>query len=126
MTLSLRSLVLGLALLATFPAASIAEERNERAWCQALAPKYGAEVEVRLWDGTRCDLLSATEAIEVDWAAKAYEAVGQAVWYSIVTGRRPAVLLLVRDPAKEARHIYRATAICTRLDITLYLEITTE
>jgi len=91
--------------------------------CRRLAPQYDAETEVVLWDGTRCDLLSDTEAIEADWAAKWPDAIGQASWYSIVTGKRPAVLLLIRDAAAESRYIYRATAVCERLDMRLYLEV---
>ena len=107
-----------LLLLLCVPAAA----ETEREACERLAPKYGAEVEVVLWDLTRVDLLTDTEAIECDWPEKHYEAVGQATWYSIVTGKAPAVLLLVKDAKKEARHIYRATAICERLGIKLYLE----
>jgi len=94
----------------------------ELAACRRLAPKYDAEPEVTLWDNTRVDLLTPTEAIEVDWPQKYAEAVGQATWYAIATNRRPAVILLVRDLDREARHIYRATAVCRELDIKLYLE----
>ncbi|OGT57708.1 MAG: hypothetical protein A3E01_02850 [Gammaproteobacteria bacterium RIFCSPHIGHO2_12_FULL_63_22] len=75
-----------------------------------------------MWDGTRVDLLNDEYAIEADWSHKHYEAFGQATWYSIVTGKKPAVLLLVKDKEKEAQHIYRATAIAVRLNVTLYVE----
>ena len=94
--------------------------------CRRLAPKYDAQTEVVLWDRSRVDLLTDTEAIEVDFAAKWPEAIGQCQWYAIVTGKRPAVLLLVRDAAAEARYLYRATAVCQRLGIRLYLETESE
>lgn len=100
---------------------------NELAWCRKLAPKYGVppeRIEWPLWDRSRVDLLADTEAIEVDWAHKWPEAIGQANWYAIATGRAPAVLLLVKDPEAEARYIYRCTAVCQRLGIRLYLERT--
>ena len=90
--------------------------------CRRLGPKYAAAVEVTLWDRTRVDLLTEPQALEVDWASKWAEAIGQAAWYAIVTGRRPAVLLLVRDVHQEARYIYRATAVCQRLGMELLLE----
>lgn len=95
---------------------------GEREECQRLSSKYNALVEVVLWDRSRVDLLTAEYAIEVDWSPKWAEAIGQCQWYGIVTGRKPAVLLLVKDKAKEARYIYRATAVCAKLGIKLFLE----
>lgn len=90
--------------------------------CRRLAPKYAAELEVRLWDGTRVDLLTETHAIEVDWPHKWAEAIGQAAYYAELTGKRPGVLLLVRNFQDEARFIYRAQTVCARLDFDLFLE----
>jgi len=55
-------------------------------------PDYS--VEVRLWDKSRCDLLG-NYAIEVDWAHKWAEAVGQSRLYGRITGRPPGIILLV-------------------------------
>lgn len=93
---------------------------DERSECERLAPKYNASTEVILWDKTRVDLLNDEYAIEVDWAPKWAEAIGQATWYSLVTNRNPAVLLLVRGG--EERFVYRATACCARLEYTLFVE----
>jgi len=90
--------------------------------CQRLAPKYNAQTEYVLWDNTRIDLLSDEYAIEVDWSNKWEEAVGQSVYYSIVSNRKPAIILLVKDFSKESRFIYRCYIVCTKLDIKLYLE----
>lgn len=97
--------------------------RNEVQWSAYFAEKYAAEPEAVLWDRTRVDLLSDTEAIEVEWAEKQYQAPGQAVWYGIVSGKPPAVLLLVKDAKAEAAHVYRCTAICAKLGIRLYVEV---
>jgi hypothetical protein len=94
---------------------------DEQAECERLAPKYDAEVEVILWDRTRVDLLTPKYAIEVDWARKWAEAIGQATWYGIVTDRQPAVLLLAR-PGKDDRHLFRATAVCAKLGYRLFIE----
>lgn len=90
---------------------------------RGLAAKYRGQVEARLWDDSRVDLLTADEAIEADWAHKWPEGVGQALYYALVTGRRPGLMLLVRDPSAESRFVYRAQAVCARHGITLHVEI---
>lgn len=87
-----------------------------------IAPKYNAQVEVRLWDNTRVDLLSDRYAYEVDWSHKYAEGIGQALYYSSVTNRRPGLILLVYDSEAEQRFIYRAQTVCTAHGITLHLE----
>lgn len=90
--------------------------------CQRLASRYQAETEVRLWDETRVDLLSDEFAIEVDWPHKWAEAIGQSLYYAEVTGRKPAVILLVKDAARERRFVYRAAVVCARVHIRLFVE----
>jgi len=87
-----------------------------------LAPKYKAQVEVVLWDGSRCDMVTKTEAIEVDWAKKWPEAVGQSLYYGLILGKKPAILLLVKDPKTELRYLLRCQIVCAKHDIKLYIE----
>ena len=105
---------------------ALADYPNEVTWCRDNAERYKAQNEVRLWDGSRCDFVTETEAIEVDWSYKWKEAPAQAVWYSIVLGKKPGIILLVKDMKKEAKYIYRATAVCEKLKIKLYIEIVKE
>lgn len=95
---------------------------GEREEVERLAPKYQAKTEVRLWDRARIDMLTETEAIEVDWAHKWAEGIGQSLYYSTVTGKKPALLLLYKDLKASAFHIYRAQTVCTQVGIKLYLE----
>lgn len=90
--------------------------------CRRLAPKYEAQVEVTLWDSTRCDLVTATHAIEVDWAPKWAEAVGQALYYAELTGLKPGIVLLVRDIASEAKYVYRCQTVTAKHGIKLFIE----
>lgn len=87
-----------------------------------LAPKYEAEVEVVLWDRTRVDMVTATHAIEVDWADKWAEAIGQALYYADLTRKKPGIVLLVRDPNEEARFIYRLQTVCVKRGIDFWIE----
>jgi hypothetical protein len=79
-------------------------------------------IEVRLYDGTRCDYVNAAYAIEIDWAPKGYEAVGQSLYYSIVLNRKPGIILLVKDWAAEKAYVYRTQTICAKYGITLWVE----
>lgn len=90
--------------------------------CERLAEKYEAEREVRLEDGCRVDLLSQTEAIEVDWARKWCEAVGQSLYYAIETDRCAGIILLLRDPADDERFVARCKKVCDHAGIALYTE----
>jgi len=94
---------------------------SERHACDRLAPQYQAETEVRLADGCRVDLLSDTEAIEVDFAAKWAEAIGQSLYYAIETGRQPAIVLLTRRDRDE-RFVERCRKVCAVYGIVLYAE----
>ena len=95
---------------------------DERSEAERLAPKYNAEVEVVLWDNTRVDLVNETYAIEVDWAAKYAQGIGQALYYSLVTNLKPGLILLVRDKDKDRKYIYRAQSVCAKYDIRLWVE----
>jgi len=90
--------------------------------CQRLAPKYNAKVEVVQWDHTRVDLLNDTYAIEADWSYKWAEAVGQSLYYAELTGKKPAIILLVKDKTKESKYIYRCQTLCVKYNIKLFIE----
>lgn len=87
-----------------------------------LASKYKAKTEVTLWDRTRVDMVNDTYAIEVDWAPKWAEAIGQSLYYAEVTKLKPAIILLVKNKTTESRYIYRAQTVAAKYDIQLYIE----
>jgi hypothetical protein len=64
-------------------------------------------IEHRLYDSTRVDCLTDDYAIEYDWGHKWAEGIGQALFYGAVTGKKPAVALIV-DTETEKRYIDRA------------------
>ncbi len=66
-------------------------------WCAAR----GGVNEKVLTDRTRVDCLLPRYAVEVDFAPKWAEAMGQALHYGRMTGRTPAVLLILRKPGDE-------------------------
>ena len=62
-------------------------------WCK---PSFGRR-EFVLWDRTRVDCLSSDYAIEFDFAKKWAESVGQSLYYAKMTGKKPAVALILTD-----------------------------
>ena len=73
-------------------------ERDYQLHCNQILQ---GKVEYRLPDATRVDILPDTLAIEVDFAKKWYEAVGQSCHYARWTDRAPAILLIVTDKDQE-------------------------
>ena len=106
-------------LLAVSGAAQAATEADYvHAWCPAQ-PGY-LEIEHRLPDKTRIDCLTETMAIEVDWAKKWAEGVGQAIYYGSMTGKRAGVALIMGEG--EIRFYYRAKVACRDLCDVLVID----
>ena len=63
-------------------------------WCTS---DFGRK-EAILWDMTRVDCLTKDYAIEFDFAKKWAESIGQALYYSKMTGKAPAVVLILTSP----------------------------
>lgn len=93
---------------------------GEREETERIAPAYNAKTEVTLWDQTRVDLLSDEYAIEVDYAPKWAEAIGQSLYYAAVTGRKPGIVLLVSDRS-ENRFVYRCQTVALKHGIRLWI-----
>lgn len=69
--------------------------RHERAyqteWCAGKG-----KTEVVMPDGTRCDCLTDTHAIEFDFGKKWAESIGQSLNYSLQTGKRAGIVMVVK------------------------------
>jgi hypothetical protein len=73
----------------------------EADYVEAYCPQWGGEIEHILEDRTRVDCLTDTHAIEFDWCKKWAEAIGQALYYSKMTGRAPVVVLICKPSEKR-------------------------
>ena len=69
------------------------EKFYQQQWCQ----QQGGQVEVVLPDKTRCDCLTNSHAIEFDFGDKWAEAIGQALYYAIQTGKRAGIVLILES-----------------------------
>lgn len=71
------------------------EKAYQKAWCD----KHDGVMEVVLADGSRVDCLTLTHAVEVEFARKWPESIGQALYYAKKTGRRPGIVLIMEAPS---------------------------
>lgn len=70
------------------------EKWYQEKWCA----EQGGQSEVVLADKTRADCITATHAVEVEFARKYLNAIGQAIHYSRLTGKKPAIVLILEKP----------------------------
>ena len=96
---AITALVLALLVLVLTPVASGAKEQREayyqEIWCSAV----GGQAEVVLEDRTRVDCVTLLGAIEVDFAKKWAECIGQGLYYAISTSKLPGCLLITESPS---------------------------
>ena len=83
-------------------------------WCTS---DFGRK-EAVLWDLTRVDCLAKDYAIEFDFAKKWAESIGQSLYYSKMTGKRPAVTLILTSPL-DYRYVKRVERTDKRIKIFL-------
>ena len=83
-------------------------------WCTS---DFGRK-EAVLWDMTRVDCLAKDYAIEFDFAKKWAESVGQALYYSKLTGKKPAVALILTAPT-DYRYVKRIERLDNEIKIFL-------
>lgn len=88
------------------------ESAYRDAWCKG-------ETEVRLHDGSRVDCLTENYAIEVEFAEKAMEGLGQAIHYARITGTDPAILLII-ETEKDWRYYKRIRRTAKQRGVKLW------
>ena len=79
-----------------------------------------AKLEVVAPDGTRCDILTDEYAIEVDFAKKWAEAIGQSLNYALQFNKKAGILLIVCE--KDYKYYLRLNSIIQnfKLPITVW------
>lgn len=77
--------------------------------------------EYYLNDKTRVDCLTKTHAIEFDFAEKVYEGIGQSLYYSVKTRKKPGIVLIVEQPQKEEKYINRMKQVADNNGIDCWL-----
>lgn len=78
------------------------EAEYQAYWCN----KHGGQMEYVLNDKARIDCLLPDFAVEVDFAPKWAECIGQAIYYGKKTNRTPACLLIL-EKEKDVKYLKR-------------------
>jgi hypothetical protein len=102
--------LLPLLLILTLATVAHAGHLHKEAWYQARwCAEHGGQTEVVMPDGTRCDCLTDTHAVEFDFSSKWAESIGQALLYGAHTGKRPGIVLIIENEKELGKisHIYR-------------------
>ena len=101
-------------------AVAFPQKMKESYYQNGFAIIMKGQKEVILDDDARVDIVTDTFAIEVDFAAKWAESIGQSLYYSACLGRKAGVLLLVNG-RKEDRYVRRLMRVATKFDITVWV-----
>lgn len=90
-------------LLLLFPLSLTAQTETDLT--ASLAIHFDARSEVTV-EGGRADLVTVTHAIEVEWANKWKESIGQSLWYAQQLKCKAGIILIVRNE-KDLLHVKR-------------------
>jgi hypothetical protein len=80
-------------LIASAAQAKQPESYYQDIWCK----QYEGITEYTLPDLTRCDCLTDTHAVEVEFGRKWAEVIGQALYYALQTGHKAGIILILES-----------------------------
>lgn len=104
-------------LLLAFPvlAAHVHKEKfYQEKWCG----EHNGQIEVVLADQTRADCITSTHAIEFDFGKKWAESLGQALYYSLQTGKRAGIVLILETP-KDRKYFIRLNSTIQHFNLPI-------
>jgi len=70
--------------------------QSEADYIQRIAYLWKCDTEVSVANG-RVDLVTATHAFEVERAYKWKNSIGQALWYSLQTNKKPGIIIIIES-----------------------------
>lgn len=108
-TTIIKTAILGLCVLALAVQAAAGQKRSER-WYQERWCEGKGQMEVVMPDGTRCDCLTDSHAIEFDFGKKWSEAMGQSLNYAMQTNKRAGIVMIIESP-KDRKYWIRLNSI---------------
>ena len=86
-----------------------------------LCASLQGKSEYYLPDKTRVDCLTDFYAIEVDFSEKWAESIGQSLHYGLMTGRKPAVYLIIESNS-DLKHLNRLINIADKHGIKVLID----
>jgi hypothetical protein len=113
-------LIMFILLLLSLTAFSQLPKQLESYYQTNFADTINGVREYRLFDGTRVDIVTDTFAIEVDFASKWAESIGQALYYGDMLNKKPGILLVVNGKLED-RFVARLVRVAANTGITIWL-----
>lgn len=92
------------------------EKDYQEAWCKA----NGGSMEVILPDKARVDCVTASHAIEFDFAQKWGEAIGQSLYYATALNKKAGIVLIMENGEKDKKYLNRVLAVAKEHNITVW------
>jgi len=110
-------------MLSSLCIAGCAEKKhfNEKYYQTILCDELDGVMEQSLLDRARIDCLTDEYAIEVDFSKKWAESVGQSLYYAEMTGKKPAVALIVSQKQKDQKHLKRLEVLANKYGIKIFI-----
>jgi hypothetical protein len=105
--------------LMLIPGYSVGQWHNEKYFQNVVAQQMDGKKEVTFTDRIRIDIITKDHAIEVEFADKWYQAVGQSLFYGIKTGLHPGIVLIMKKEV-DALYLDRLKLVAIRHEITIY------
>lgn len=96
------------------------KKHDEKYYQTQLCTKLNGVMEQSLLDRTRIDCLTDKYAIEVEFSKKWAESIGQSLYYAEMTGKKPAIGLIIRDNKKDKGHLRRVEVLAQKYDIKVF------
>ncbi|MBL0687826.1 MAG: hypothetical protein JJV95_01370 [Sulfurospirillum sp.] len=98
----------------------VKKKYHEKHYQTILCTKLNGEMEYVLKDRTRVDCLTDEYAIEVDFAKKWAEGIGQSLYYAHMTNKKPAVGFIM-NTKKDKRYLKRLNTIAKEYGIKIFI-----
>ena len=92
--------------------------QSERAYQEWFAKKVNGKLEVVMGDGTRCDVVTETHAIEVDFGYKWAEAIGQSLHYAFQSNKKAGIALILKTK-KDYRYLIRLKSVIKHYELPI-------
>ena len=108
-------------ILCLFSCISFAKHLHpEKYYQNRFCSEIKCTTEFYLLDKTRVDCLTDKYAIEVEFAPKVYESIGQALYYSVKTGKQPGIVLIIENPELDQKYINRLKVVAEKYNIKVW------
>ena len=99
---------------------AFSQKQHEKYYQNKVAERIHGKTEIVLDDKTRADIVTDTFAIEVDFAHKWAESIGQSLHYAYKLHKKAGIVLIV-DGIKDDKYIQILMPLADKYNITVWV-----